>query len=92
MKTKEEILKSLGIYPGFRSTYTYDGILEAMEQYANQTKKAGTDAVAFAEWMELEGYRIKGMDDGQRERIYFMFKNGLGGKDMQNDINYPAEL
>lgn len=32
--TKEEILKHYGIYPGFRSTYTYEGILSAMEDYA----------------------------------------------------------
>ncbi|MES2382343.1 MAG: hypothetical protein V4538_14955 [Bacteroidota bacterium] len=36
MKSKEEILKDKGIFPGFRSTYTYDGIISAIEEYASQ--------------------------------------------------------
>ncbi len=36
IKSKEEILKDQGIYPGFRSTYTYEGILAAMREYASQ--------------------------------------------------------
>ena len=31
--SKEEILKKHGIYPGFRSTYTYEAILSAMDEY-----------------------------------------------------------
>lgn len=31
------------------------------------------EAIAFAEWLELNGYKIKGMDDGQREKIYKLF-------------------
>lgn len=72
-----------------------------MEAYASQlhpsptpdvTEAVELDAIKFAEWLELEGYRIKGMDDTQRAKIYFMYKNGLAGKDMQNDITYPTEI
>jgi len=34
-----------------------------------------SEAVEFAEWLELEGYRIKGMDNGQRQVIYNKFLN-----------------
>lgn len=38
VRSVEEILKEHGIYPGFRSTYTYDGIVEAMKIFASQFK------------------------------------------------------
>lgn len=37
--------------------------------------KQGSDAVEFAEWVELEGYHIKGMDNGQRQTIYKKFQS-----------------
>lgn len=54
------------------------------------TVSDGINEINFAEWLELEGYKIKGMDDTQRQKIYFIYKNGLGGQDMVNDITYPV--
>jgi hypothetical protein len=39
MKTKEEILKKHGLQIGFKSTYGWDSILKAMEEYASQFKQ-----------------------------------------------------
>lgn len=36
--------------------------------------KGELEAIEFAEFVELEGYRINGMDDGQRAVIYRKFK------------------
>ena len=49
MKSKEEILKDNGIYPGFKSTYTYESILAAMDEYASQQAPASTPPVSAME-------------------------------------------
>lgn len=41
--------------------------LKAMDEYAQQ------QSIAFAEWTELNGYHIKGMDDTQRSVVYKLF-------------------
>lgn len=46
MKSKEEILKDNGIYLGFSSSYTGDGILSAMEKYASQQAPSSTPPVS----------------------------------------------
>lgn len=39
----------------------------------NQASKESYACNDYAEWLELEGYRIKGMDQTQRARIYQLF-------------------
>lgn len=43
-------------------------------------EEARKEAIDFAVWVELEGYRIKGMDDGQRDIIYNMYLTNLKNK------------
>ena len=45
MKTKEEILNEQGLQIGFKSTYSWDAILDAMEEYASQFQQ---------EWIPVE--------------------------------------
>lgn len=61
MASKEEILKDNGIYPGFKSTYTYESILAAMDEYASQQAPASTPPVSAREdvFNEINQERIK---------------------------------
>mgnify|MGYP003556892043 FL=1 len=45
MKTKEEILNEQGLQIGFKSTYSWDAILDAMDEYASQFQQ---------EWIPVE--------------------------------------
>lgn len=63
---QDATLKSLGNNPfGTRE----DVIYLSMDIYAEQV------AIDFCEWVELNGYRLKGMDDGQRKVIYDKYKS-----------------
>jgi len=50
MKTKEEILKEQGLQVGFKSTYSWDAILGAMDEYASQFQQDRTF------WGRLESF------------------------------------
>lgn len=52
MKTAYEVLKETGVYPeDFISMASVGGVEKAMETYAKQ------QAIAFASWIALHGYR-----------------------------------
>lgn len=68
IRSAEEILKENGLYIGFSSTYTWDGIVKAMHAYASQFRKEVTD-----EEIEEHIYSVYDKildDDKDREFVY----------------------
>lgn len=67
--TEDELKEHEKIITEMRATHIMEvqGLLEV-------NRKLGEDhSIAFAEWMELQSYHIKGMDDTQRAIIYKQF-------------------
>ncbi len=60
-KSKEEILKGKGIYQGFSSTYTWDGILAAMEEYGEEKSNEANEFIG--DIAKLLGEDGLGFDD-----------------------------
>ena len=66
--SKEEILKKHGIYPGFRSTYTYEAILSAMDEYRLAFEKEQhqpsdpywSDPATWPEWANWTAVDVDG--------------------------------
>ena len=82
--SKEEILKKHGIYPGFRSTYTYEAILSAMDEYRLAFEKEQhqpsdpywSDPATWPEWANWSAV------DGGGEMWFYAaepWTNGIGG-------------
>jgi hypothetical protein len=70
LKQKEEILKKHGIYPGFRSTYTYEAILSAMDEYrlAFEKEQQQSWMPTEEEWKQFPEAKWAALDlDGQRD-------------------------
>jgi len=62
--SKEEILKKHGIYPGFRSTYTYEAILSAMDEYrlAFEKEQQQSWMPTEEEWKQFPDAKWAAMD------------------------------
>lgn len=77
--TKEEILKHYGIYPGFRSTYTYDGILSAMGDYAAliAAKPLVSGSLPLDQIKEL----LDKLTDDERLSLFYKYCSECGCKD-----------
>lgn len=70
MNTKEEILKKHGLQIGFKSTYNWNDILAAMEEYANK-KEIFNAGVSF----ERNAWRYSVEENDRRLKEYFNDKN-----------------